>query len=93
MISCEGAQGRSERTLKDYQYHVKILFTRFPNSSFLNPSVLKKNLLRYLAEENKPASYNNRLVYLKTFFGWCVDSALKKKHPRELIYDTIYLND
>ena len=75
------AQGRSERTLKDYQYHVKLFFRRFPDSTFLNPSTLKKNLLRHLTEEIKPASYNNRLVYLKTFFGWCVDEKALPANP------------
>ncbi|AGL03530.1 tyrosine-type recombinase/integrase [Desulfoscipio gibsoniae] len=70
------AEGRSERTLKDYGFHVKIFFTRFTGNPLSDYELLERNIIEYMAEDVKPAYYNNKLVYLKTFFGWCV----KKKY-------------
>ncbi|RJE47659.1 hypothetical protein A7K50_03155 [Dehalobacter sp. MCB1] len=64
---CEkAAQQRSDRTLKDYRFHIKQFFNRYPNGD------LKENLYSYLAEECASATYNLRLVYLKAFFKWCI---------------------
>ena len=66
-IGEKAAKGRSNRTLKDYEYHVKQFYKRYPQGD------LKANLYVYLAEECAPATFNLRLVYLKAFFGWAVE--------------------
>ena len=64
------AEERSARTIPDYSYHVKLFFKRFPGASFKDNSSLKGFLADYMSEEVKPAYYNNKLVYLKTFLAW-----------------------
>jgi site-specific recombinase XerD len=58
------AESKSERTLKDYGYHIRNFFKCYPNASL-----------------SKPAYYNNKMVYLKTFFGWCVSEELLTENP------------
>jgi integrase len=38
-----------------------------------------------MAEDAKPAYYNNKLVYLKTFFSWCVDESILPDNPLKSI--------
>jgi integrase len=35
----------------------------------------------YLAEDITPSTYNNRLVYLRTFFNWCVERGIIGSNP------------
>lgn len=74
-LSEKAAQGRSERTLKDYEYHVRQFFTRFPEGD------LKVNLYDYLAEKCAPATFNLRLVYLKAFLRWAVEENYLTENP------------
>lgn len=74
-LSEKAAQGRSVRTLNDYEYHVKQFFTRYPLGD------LKANLYTYLAEKCAPATFNLRLVYLKAFLNWAVEENLFSENP------------
>ncbi|SFJ54488.1 hypothetical protein SAMN02799624_04935 [Paenibacillus sp. UNC496MF] len=67
------AQGISVQTMKDYREHVNRFFRRYPEANDpLAEQALEKSGYDYLGEgEIKPATYNNRLVYLSTFFNWC----------------------
>jgi len=56
------AQGLSERTVKDYQTHVTILFTRFPEA--FSPKKLQLGVLEHMSQPVKPATFNLRLVNL-----------------------------
>lgn len=76
------AEGRSELTLRDYEFHVTNFFKHFPNC-FDNEKQLKKCLLEYLSQPIKPATYNLRLTYLKAFFKWCVGEGLLSQNPLE----------
>ncbi|RYD01521.1 hypothetical protein N752_29920 [Desulforamulus aquiferis] len=66
------AEGRSPRTLKDYGYHVKLFFKRYPEMFLSDADELKRNVIEYMAEDVKPAYYNNKLIYLKIFFEWSI---------------------
>lgn len=75
------AEGKSDRTLKDYRYHITLFFTRFPNASLSNFDALRRSILKYMGEDVKPAYYNNKLVYLKTFFNWCINEKIIQENP------------
>lgn len=75
------AQGVSEQTLLDYSTHVNLLIKRYPTvkDSFDD---LQESVFHHLGQANiKPATYNNRLVYLRTFFDWCVDNQVFSLNP------------
>ncbi|MBM7565754.1 tyrosine-type recombinase/integrase [Paenibacillus sacheonensis] len=75
------AQGISEQTQKDYNQQVRLFFKRYPDS-FDSMERLKHNGLHYLGQDGiKPCTFNNRLVYLRTFFNWCLDQSLIEFNP------------
>lgn len=63
------AQGISEQTMKDYRERVNRFFRRYPEAyDPQDAEALEKGVYDYLGEDGiKPATYNNRLVYLSTF--------------------------
>lgn len=72
------AQGLSERTIKDYHYHVSNFFKHYPQAYTheLRPSVLE-----YMARPVKPATFNKRLVNLRAFFEWCIQEDVFEENP------------
>ncbi|QNU68787.1 tyrosine-type recombinase/integrase [Ruminiclostridium herbifermentans] len=88
------AEGRSETTLSDYERHVYYFFNRYPTS--WTDNTLKNCVLQYMSDDIKPATYNIRRAYLKTFFEWSVNEGyldvnplegLKKRKAQERIVD------
>jgi site-specific recombinase XerD len=75
------AHGLSETTVNDYRYHLNQFFKRYPGAK--DPRNLKSNILNYMAQPMKPATYNLRLIYLKTFFSWCIDEGILLENPLE----------
>lgn len=75
------AEGKSERTIRDYEYHVKNFIKKYHEVTLNDFTNLKNSLIRYLSETAKPAYYNNKLVYLKTFFNWCIDEGHLIENP------------
>lgn len=77
------AQGISEQTMKDYREHVNRFFRRYPEAGKpRDAEALEKSAYDYLGEDGiKPATYNNRLVYLSTFFNWCADKGMIDDNP------------
>ena len=75
------AEGRSETTVGDYKYHITQFFTRYPKA--YNQKTLKKHVLEYMSQPVKPATYNLRLIYLKTFFNWCIKEGIFQENPLE----------
>ena len=73
------AHGVSERTIQDYQTHVNILFSRFPNT--FNAKKLKPAVLEHMAQPVKPATFNLRLIYLRAFFDWCIQEGILTENP------------
>lgn len=74
------AEGKSERTIKDYGYHVRTFFKRYPDD-FSDDRLFKRSVVEYMAEDAKPAYYNKKLVYLKIFFNWCLKEKIITENP------------
>lgn len=76
------AQGLVDRTLKDYDWHVRRFFVKFPNV-WGSSNELKKAVIRYFAEgrDLSPATHNIRRKYLKAFFEWAVQEDLLTSNP------------
>lgn len=73
------AAGLSTRTVEDYRWHVSAFFKRYPEA--LKESKLKQCILSYMSQKVKPATYNLRLVYLRTFYEWCVSEGVFQENP------------
>lgn len=56
------AQGRSDITIKDYNYHVRQFYRRYPEGE------LQANLYAYMSGKIAPATHNIRLAYLKAYY-------------------------
>ncbi|WP_169083278.1 tyrosine-type recombinase/integrase [Paenibacillus sp. PL91] len=79
------AQGISEQTYKDYNQQVRLFFKRYPDS-FESIENLKHNVFHYLGQDDiKPCTFNNRLVYLRTFLNWCLEQTIVKSNPLQSI--------
>lgn len=76
----KSASGLSERTVKDYQTHVKRFYGEHPETQEDN---LKKAVYMYMAKPCKPAYFNLKLTYLKAFFKWCVEQKYIQNNPLE----------
>ncbi len=75
------AEGRAERTIEDYRRHLRTFFKRFPNA--FDPQKARKCVFEYMTDHIKPATYNLRLVYLRSFFSWCVSEGILPSDPTE----------
>lgn len=75
------AEGRSERTIQDYSYHVKAFFNHNDGVKLSDAKSLRECALEFMAQTAKPAYYNNKLVYLKTFFNWCLSEGIISENP------------
>ncbi len=73
------AQGKSDRTVSDYNKHVNIFFKRFPNA--LND--LETCVMEYMSENVKPATYNLRRAYLKCWFDYMKEEGAIFSNPME----------
>lgn len=80
-INWKKANNLSEQTILDYTTHMNLLFKRLPDAT-LSYEHLEKSVYKHLGQENiKPATYNNRLVYLRTFFKWCKEQGVLSDNP------------
>ena len=85
------AQGLAEKTLDDYNCHVKRFFSRYPDT--WQSDKMRKSALEYMANKIAPATYNLRLIYLRAFFQWCLRYLLinplhdfkRKKAPGRIV--------
>jgi len=77
------AQGVSDQTMHDYKEHIHRFFRRYPDASIPEAAeALEWGVYDYLGEDGiKPATYNNRLIYLRTFLNWCVDKEMIAENP------------
>ncbi len=77
------AEGRAERTIEDYiedyKEHLTWFFKRFPDA--FDPQKARKCVLEYMSDKIKPATYNIRLAYLRSFFSWCVNEGILPENP------------
>jgi site-specific recombinase XerD len=74
------AQGVSKRTVDDYKLHVTMFFKRHP-AVYREKDCLKKATYEYMGQPIKPATYNMRLIYLRSFFNWCLKEAIVADNP------------
>lgn len=72
------AQGVSGRTCADYDLHVRMFMRKHPNSW---PDNLEASLIRYMAEDIAPATYNLRRAYLGGFLAYCVREEALSRNP------------
>ncbi|KJS76798.1 MAG: integrase [Desulfotomaculum sp. BICA1-6] len=75
------AEGLSPTTIHDYSKHIKRFFNYFPDA--FDASCLKDCVMEHMSQKIKPATYNLRLIYLKTFFTWCLMEGIFPSNPLE----------
>lgn len=75
------AQGRSERTIKDYKCHINRFLRHYPDIKPTNFRALRRAVLEYLAAPVAPATRNLRIAYLRSFFRWCVEEGHLPEDP------------
>jgi len=75
------AENKSEQTIKDYGYHIRYFLKQFPDITLSDPTTLRKNVIQYMSVDTSLAHYNNKLVYMKTFFNWCVKENILAENP------------
>lgn len=82
----KAAQGMSDRTIKDYQWHVNYFFKHYPDS-WGEIDILKKAIINYFAngKDLSPATHNIRRKYLKAFFSWTVHEGILPFNPVDAI--------
>lgn len=74
------AQGRAPRTLKDYKSHLQSFFKRFPGA-LRSEKDLRHSVLEYFADDVKPATFNIRRAYLKSFFDFLTKEGVISANP------------
>lgn len=72
------AEAAADQTILDYQKRVTHFFKEHPESW---PDNLKPAVLAHMSEKIKPATYNLRLVYLRSFFNYCVENNIIAENP------------
>ncbi|WP_310849650.1 tyrosine-type recombinase/integrase [Acetomicrobium sp.] len=79
------AEGYSSRTIKDYRYHVALLFRECPQAwSPQDANKTRMAVLSYLGQDGiAPATFNIRRKYLKAFFSWLADEGAYTGNPLE----------
>ena len=68
-LKFKGAEGKAQRTLYDYRYHISLFFSKHPQA-YTNEKEARYSLLDHLAESKIPSTHNLRLQYLRAFFKW-----------------------
>lgn len=68
-LKFKGAEGKSDRTIKDYNYYLKYFFEHYPHA-YDNEHEARLALLDYLSTAKTPSTHNLRLEYLRVFFRW-----------------------
>ncbi len=68
-LKFKGAEGKAQRTLYDYRYHISLFFSKYPQA-YDNEKEARYSLLDHLAEAKTPSTHNLRLQYLRAFFKW-----------------------
>lgn len=80
----KSAQGFSDRTLVDYEWHVTKFFKNYPKI-WGDINKIKKAVMMYFAKgrDLAPATHNMRRKYLKAFFAWTVQEGILILNPIE----------
>lgn len=72
------AEGLRPATIEGHQREVTIFFRRHPEAW---GGKLKQAVYAFFAEDVQPATYNIRLVYLSSFFKWCLKEGVIPENP------------
>ncbi|WP_263560577.1 tyrosine-type recombinase/integrase [Paenibacillus polymyxa] len=72
--------GVDQYTLNDYDRTVNLLFKRFPKA-WESEQALRDAVMEHLAQDIAPPTFNNRLVYLRTFFKYCISEGELSTNP------------
>jgi len=78
------ADGISERTLKDYRYHVTA-FLKFigGDKKPVDYETIRQGVIRYFSQPSSSGYRNIKLRNLKVFFNWCVREGYLPANPVE----------
>ncbi|MGG6309974.1 tyrosine-type recombinase/integrase [Paenibacillus macerans] len=79
-LELKRVEGLSEQTRSDYNRTTRLFFKRFPDA-WESDDKLKDAAYAHLSEDIMPATFNNRLIYLRTFFKWCVETGKIDANP------------
>jgi len=71
----------SEQTVSDYKRVVSLFMKRFPDAWDADEEELKDSVFKHLSEDIRAATFNNRLVYIRAFFDWCVEKQYLASNP------------
>lgn len=74
-------QGKSERTVNDYRYHIQRFYKAYPY--FPDIEKLKKSANEYLRIKVSASAYNLKLTYNKAFFTYCVEKGYLSENPMQ----------
>ena len=76
------AEGKAERTIKDYAYYLDQFFAMYPEA-WPDYHKLKQAVRKYFSKyaDKSPTTYNIRRAYLKAFFSWCVNEGYLAANP------------
>ncbi|SHF69529.1 Site-specific recombinase XerD [Desulfofundulus australicus DSM 11792] len=76
------AEGKAERTIKDYRVRLSKFFQAYPDA-WGDYEALRAAVRRYFAglADKAPATYNLPLEYLRAFFNWCISEGILAANP------------
>jgi len=73
------AQNLSETTIAGYKVYIKLFFKQFPEA--YEQEKLKNSVMAFMGQPAKPSHYNLKLIYLRTFFNWCISEGIFSENP------------
>ncbi|WP_339192119.1 hypothetical protein NST68_22590 [Paenibacillus sp. FSL E2-0230] len=73
----EGLRSRHSATIRSM---LPGFMRRYPGAGAKSDR-LAEAAFECLAEDVAPSTYNNRLIYLRTFFSWCVERGIIGSNP------------
>lgn len=82
LVHKRAEDGIGPQTVSDYKGRVELLFKRYPDA-WETEKKLKDSIVAFLSDDIKPATFNNRLVYLRSFLQYCVNEGYLSVNPLE----------
>lgn len=74
------AAGNSALTIDDYRWTLTHFFTRYPKA-WSSPAAMREAFLSWINRPIAPATYNQRLSYVRAFWRWCVEERIQPPDP------------
>ncbi len=79
-IILKQASGSACATLEDYQWTLNHFFSHYPQA-WSGPSAMREAFLSWINKPIAPATYNQRLIYVRAFWRWCVEERIQPPEP------------